>query len=241
MMLDREKLEKIRILMGDEVSRRTQQAERRGHVAYWNFLPPDDLDSLLQLYTRVSHKTLRISKTFGIEGRKLLRPEDDYDALKDFNHAYAGTVSAVEKMHLECQQLLRDHPGLVDYVEGLPGRVFSGKEHPAPGTKAVFFCYALPAVAPASQKDGDAKWSTELGTAAWYCVDAASGRILEEPTEIVEFIRSTPQTPRVTGIAHKKLSEIRATLEKHIKNTYLKQVQAPIGVKAELKAWMELG
>ena len=219
-----------------------EQAALRGNVVYWNFLPPDDLDSLLRLYTRVSHKTLRISKTFGIEGRKLLRPEDDYDPLKDFNHAYEGAVSAVEKMHLEYQQLLRDYPGLVGQLDGLPGRVFSGKEHLAPGKKAVFFCYALPAVAPtASRKDGgEAEWSTELGTAAWYLVDLASGRIVEEPTEIVEVIRSMPETPRVTGIAQKKLSEIRASVEKHIKNSYLKQVQAPIGVKPVLKCWMEL-
>ena len=31
-----------------------------------------------------------------------------------------------------------------------------------------------------------------------------------------------------------------ASLNKHIKNTYLKQVQAPIGVKPNLKCWMEL-
>jgi hypothetical protein len=36
------------------------------------------------------------------------------------------------------------------------------------------------------------------------------------------------------------LSEIRAKIEKHIKNTYFKQIQAPIGVKAKLQAWMEL-
>jgi hypothetical protein len=29
-------------------------------------------------------------------------------------------------------------------------------------------------------------------------------------------------------------------IEKHIKNTYLRQVVAPIGVKSRLKAWMEL-
>src|SRR5262249_43258054 len=30
----------------------------RGTVTYWNFLPPNDLDDLLQLYQKVSHKTL---------------------------------------------------------------------------------------------------------------------------------------------------------------------------------------
>ncbi len=219
-----------------------EQKKLRGRVVYWNFLPPDDLDSLLRLYTKVSHKTLRISKTFGIEGRKLLRPEDEYDALKDFNHSYEGTVSAVEKMHLEYQQLLRDHPGLAAQIEALPAKIFSGKEHPGPGTKSVFFCYALPAVAPAASgnDDGKPRWSTELGTAAWYLADLATERIVEEPTEIVEIIRSASETPRVTKIERKTLSEIRANVEKHIKNTYLKQVQAPVGVKPALKAWMEL-
>lgn len=43
----------------------------RGTVIYWNFLPPDELDNLLRLYAKVSKKTLRISKVFGIEGKKL--------------------------------------------------------------------------------------------------------------------------------------------------------------------------
>src|SRR6266850_69926 len=89
-----------------------EQAKIRGNVAYWNFLPPDELDELLKLYRRVAHKTLTISKTFGIEGKKLLKPEDDYEALKDFTHAYEGEQTALEKMHLELQALLRADPAL---------------------------------------------------------------------------------------------------------------------------------
>ena len=33
---------------------------------------------------------------------------------------------------------------------------------------------------------------------------------------------------------------LSAAVERHIKNSYLKQVQAPIGVKPLLKCWMEL-
>ena len=36
------------------------------------------------------------------------------------------------------------------------------------------------------------------------------------------------------------LVEIRDTIEKHIKNTFLKRMQAPVGVRPILKAWMEL-
>src|SRR6202035_5440641 len=61
------------------LSDHSDQKEIRGTVAYWNFLPPDELDELLRLYKKVSHKTLRISKTFGIEGKKLLTPKDDFE------------------------------------------------------------------------------------------------------------------------------------------------------------------
>ena len=33
---------------------------------------------------------------------------------------------------------------------------------------------------------------------------------------------------------------MRGKVEKHIKNTYLKRVDAPVGVKPALKCWMEL-
>ena len=225
----------------------------RGKVIYWNFLPPDDLDDLLRLYYRVSSKTLRISKVFGIEGKKLLKPEDDYEALRDFTHTYQGALTPLEQIHLEFQKLLADTPALQQRLDQLPGRVFSGKEHVTPGTKALFLCYALPAedrtqgsagVSPANAAGvppGDASaWTTEAGKAGWYMYDITTGKILEQPEEIVAFIRSTPETPRRVSMAQPDLHTVRLIVEKHIKNTYLKQVQAPVGVKPELKCWMEL-
>ena len=64
--------------------------------------------------------------------------------------------------------------------------------------------------------------------------------ILEEPGDIVASIRSTPNTPRKCATEEKTLIELRAKVEKHIKNSYLKRVDAPVGVKPALKCWMEL-
>jgi hypothetical protein len=50
---------------------------------------------------------------------------------------------------------------------------------------------------------------------------------------------SFPQI-RYARFLEETLSEIRKKIEKHIKNTYLRRVQAPQGVKPTLKAWMEL-
>jgi superfamily II DNA or RNA helicase len=219
------------------------QKDIRGKVVYWNFLPPDELDNLLHLYSKVSGKTLKISKVFGIEGKKLLKPEDDYDALKDFNHEYEGTTNTVEEMHLDFQKLLQDHPGLEERLNMLPGRLFSGKQHPTPGTTAVFFCYSLPApgLEPVEDEEQEAaKWSEETGYTQWYLYDLATEKIIEETGEIVALIRSTPETPRYRSLNNETLVDIRKKIEKHIKNTYLKRVQAPVGIKAKLKAWMEL-
>jgi len=223
------------------VAQRPEEKKIRGTVAYWNFIPPEDLDELLRLYQRVSHKTLRISKTFGIEGGKLLGPEDEFEALRDFNHLYEGTTSAAEEMHLEFQRLVQEVPGLVETIDSLPGRVFSGKEHLKPGTNAIFFCYSLPAPSAEDRETDEASlWREDTGITAWYLYDVETTEIIEEPAAMIDLIRSQPDTPRQVTLPGGTLSEVRAAVEKHIKNTYLKRVQAPIGVRPILKAWMEL-
>ena len=64
--------------------------------------------------------------------------------------------------------------------------------------------------------------------------------ILEEPGAIVGSIRSKSDTPRKCVTEEKTLIEIRTKIEKHIKNNYLKRIDAPVGVKPSLKCWMEL-
>ncbi len=241
------------------------QKDIRQTIVYWNFLPPDELNTLLSLYHKVTRKTLRISQTFGIEGGKLLRPEDDLETLREFNASYEQQ-SKIEEIKLEYDRLLKAHPSLAHRLDGLPGRVFSGKQFsplPTAGEgsgvrgRAVFFCYALPAYvggadnpsAPPTLFDAqpaDASavsappWSTDAGPVHWYLYDLHANSILEEPSQIVEFIRCQPDTPRHCTIAEETLADIRTKIEKHIKNTYLKSVQAPLGVKPALKAWLEL-
>ena len=210
-------------------------ASSRGKVMFWNFLPPDDLNALLSLYKLVTQKTLMISKTLGIEGKKLLTPQDDYEALKEFSHAYEGKKSVLEEMHLEYQTLLSENPELGDYLSGLPGAIFSGRKCPAKGTRGVFFCYGLPAM---DTEKGE--FTEEAGVTRWYLYDIDKDAILEEPRAIIDSIQSKPETLRKCVTEEKTLMDIRANVLKHIKNTYLKRVDAPLGVKPSLKCWMEL-
>jgi superfamily II DNA or RNA helicase len=219
-----------------------EYAPLRGSVRYWNFLPPDELERLLRLYRLVSHKTLRISKVFGIEGKRLLKPDDDFEALKDFIHQYEGSTSLYEEMHLEYQRLLRDDPQLAERLKLLPCRVFSGKEHPQASSKGVFFCYALPAPAAVNPGNGGSPplWTEEAGVSRWYLYDIASKSITSDPEKIHTIVKCLPETPRHCAQSAETLKEIREAVEKHIKNSYLRGMQAPIGVAPILKAWMEL-
>lgn len=210
-------------------------ATSRGKVSFWNFLPPEELNAILTLYSKVTQKTLLISKTLGIEGKKLLTPDDDFDALKEFNHAYEGTKTAIEDMHLEYQALIQANPELETYLRSLPGSVFSGRKRVSKGTRSVFFCYALPAL---DKEKGE--FTEGAGTSRWYLYDLDRDAIFEEPREIIDSIRSKPETKRSCTTQEKTLIEIRGKIEKHIKNSYLKRVDAPVGVKPTLRCWMEL-
>lgn len=214
-----------------------EQKDLRGHIAYWNFLPPDELDSLLHLYQLVAHKTLRISKTFGIEGKKLLTDQDQYDALREFNEAYEGTATPMEELRLEMQELLVRDPELASRLNGLPGRVFSGKKRLDAGTRAVFFCYRI---ARPDHTLPDERWTDEAGETRWYLYDIASKSVEEDPVVIANVIRSCPETPRSCVVSQETLVEVRKEVDNYIKSTYLKRVQAPMDVRPVLTAWLEL-
>ena len=209
-------------------------AKIRGIVHLWNFLPPNELNDILSLYERVTNKALRISKTFGIEGMKFLTPDDDYDALREFNRQYEGTTTSTEEMYLAYQRLVQEYPAIMGRAHTMPRRLFSGKANLVQDAKAVFFCYRLPA------KNAAGEWDEQAAFIRWYIFDMETNAITEDATRIMPLVECTPQTPRKTVIERKSLGEIRRQLDKHIVNTYMKKVQAVQGMEAALLAWMEL-
>jgi len=212
-------------------------AKQRGRVSFWNFLPPEDLDTLLTLYNKVSHKTLLISKTLGIEGKKLLTPDDEYEALKEFNAAYEGETTAQENLHLEYQRLLEENPELESRLLSLPSSIFSGRERTTVGTAGVFLCFRLPAL---DTESGG--FTLEAGVTRWYLHKLPEGELLDHPGAIADAIRSTPETQRQCVASEQSLIDIRDSVIKHIKNGYLKQLNAPVNSpKPALISWMELG
>lgn len=204
----------------------------RINAYYWNFLPPKELEKLLNLYETVSKKTLRISKTFGIEGKKLLRPEDDFDALKEFNSQYEGQTSWDEEMALEYQKLLTLQPNYQEIVATLPRKMYSGKQ--ATTFNGFFFCYELP------MKRIDGTWTDGDGWYRWYMLDPETNKIIESTYDIWKAIQCTPEEARKIHTNETNFTSARKVVENYIKKNYMRSIQAPIGVRPKLVTWMEL-
>lgn len=227
--IDRRRSAEIEVKM---LADHPELASDRENAYYWNFLPPAELEKLLALYQTVSKKTLRISKTFGIEGKKLLTPDDDYEALKDFNSQYEGKASGDELISLAYQELLADNPNYEATVAALPKKMFSGKL--ATGGKGYFFCYELPI------KRVDGSWSNGDGMYRWYILDEDTGTVLVQPFEIWNAIKCNSDESRVVSTTEQTFTEKRKTIEDYIKKSYMRTVQAPVGVKPRLVTWMQL-
>ncbi len=99
----------------------------------------------------------------------------------------------------------------------------AGGERVSKGATGVFFCYALPAL---DQRLESSPWRRARLTGI---STTSREEILEGPGEIVASIRSQPNTPRECSEDEPTLHEIRAKVHQHIKNTYLKRLDAPVG------------
>lgn len=106
----------------------------------------------------------------------------------------------------------------------------------------MFFCFALPGkdtTVTDAQTDADA-WTTAAGRTEWLLLALQTGNISSDAAGIDAIIHCEPETPRRCEVAQPTLVEARNKVEKHLKNGYFWQVQAPVGVAPRLIAWMEL-
>ena len=221
---------------------RPEEKGLRGKMWFWNFLPPAELNDLLSLYHRVSHKVLRISETTGLEGEKLLTPEDHFKTLKDFNAAYEGQATTEEQLRLLLNKALQDDPNLEAFLDSLPWRVFSTK-YAVGSTPGIFACYRFPPVVRPGKPQ-------ELGELRWYFLPDGSDLILTTIDEIDRHIAVERDTPRPLSRPLKYRRGKLKTIEAHIRSRDLKarksvtmaQVLGEQGDENSLKliAWMDV-
>lgn len=201
-------------------------------IYVYNFLPPDDLEDLLNLFKRVSGKTLRINKTLGLEA-PFLTPDDDDATLKLFNEIYEPQKSTNEILELELQRIEKEYPELYQKLENLPRRLFSGKEANYNNIKGLFCAYRFE-LPPDQLKEG------KKGPLKWYFYKPDTNEIFEGIENIHKIIACEQDNPRKTKASKEDLKAYRLKIEDYIYRTYLRATQATISQKPSLVCWMEV-
>lgn len=211
----------------------------RGKIQVRNFLPPDDIETLLRLHQRVQSKVLRISKTLGIPGGKLLSPKDMLDDVKVFQafvEEYEGDLSPVEQLRLHYLSLVAEDPTLEERVSNLPNGISTARSG-TPG--GVFLCRIYPTLTRAETGDEE-DWSLTPGRVEWSLdVDGVSSET--GLLSIDAAIRSDSATTRSTFSDITALRERLRRLERDRDKRYRKDVQLPLDAPAPRTiCWMEV-
>lgn len=232
--------------MSKEVEARIVRAHKslkasRGKVELRNFLPPAEIENLLGLYNRVQGKVLRISKTLGIPGGKLLTDEDMLDDVKvfaAFQEEYEGELSPIEELRLKWQRLVAADETLSDRIARLPDGISAAKKDGA--TPGIFVCRRVPVLTRASEDAATEDWSVDPGRIQW---------LLRSPegderaiSQIDEVISSTVDTsPAVFTDKAQVRAGLRA-IEVDALKQWRKDTQAPLDVRVTPKTlcWMEI-
>jgi superfamily II DNA or RNA helicase len=167
----------------------------RGKIQVRNFLPPDELNLILSLYSRVQSRVLLISKTLGIPGGRLLTEDDLLDDVKVFNaflEEYQGEISPVEELRLRYLDLLSQNAGLEDLIDEMPLGVHSCKAGEAPG---VFMCSIEP-IRTVPDDDSEPEWTLKDGRTRW-AFRSEDGMVATDVGSIDSAIRCEPNTPSI--------------------------------------------
>ena len=201
-------------------------------IYVYNFIPPNELGDLLGLLKRINGKILRISKTLGIEAPIGL-PDEPTAILRNFNEKFDGIKSVEEELQIELEKISRDYPELYARLPKLPRRLFSGKQADE-STHGIFCAYRFP---PREIIEGQENGNGEL---RWYFWDAERDKVIEGVENIHKAIRSAYDVSRYTVQTWDGRKNVRKKIESHIRNSYLRAINANQNYRYKLVCWMEV-
>ena len=165
--------------------------------------------------------------------------------LRDLNEDMYTPNTTDETLKLTLDRLIKAHPDEAKRWRRMPFATLSGKSNS--GRRGVFFCYRIPGPPPLTKEEIESgeiyKWVTEdsIGDSRWYFFDLETEEILDNTGAMAEMhniIECEPTTEREIGIEKSVLKDYKKKVQKHIKNTVLKVLDAPMGTKPRLVCWM---
>jgi superfamily II DNA or RNA helicase len=227
------------VIEAELVKEKPSLKKSRGHIQVRNFLPPNDIETLLTLYNRVQNKILMISTTLGIPGGKLFDETDIFDDVKvfqAFKDEYNGDIAPIEELRLKWLEIVKDNPGLDKLVERLPDGISTAKAGQPGG---IFICRRIPVLTKAHEDDADPEWKIDPGEIEW---------AMRSPDGIERALHTLDAAvtaePATTANAFSERSALQATLrefEREETKRLRKETQLPLDAPTpKTICWMEI-
>lgn len=212
----------------------------RRNVFFWNFLPPDGLNDVLSLFSKVTSKVSTISAVLGLEGN-IVQAGEKNDPIKLFNQKCDGTLSAGEEMQLEYMRLQREFPEDFMLARGLPEKAFSGRKSTNSAPRGIFYCFRLPGQEQVAIGEEEPDWSVDAGDCVWLYYNRSDKEISANQGEIFQHIRSEKKDPRLVDITSEELATIRKTVEQFVKREYIEPLDPTADVgDGKCICWMQV-
>lgn len=201
----------------------------------YNVLPPPEIDSILELVGRVENRTLRISKTLGLDAA-FFKSTDRAGNLIEFNGLYEGEMTGADRALADwLRQKSQPDPDLVGALKTLPPGAFGvWKNAPHNGLFALF---VLEATKDATDADR-ARFGNELGHPA-LALERPGLPPLMNAGEIFDLLRGTTKgqvsgTPSEETALNARLKALRNAVRQGFAD-----IDLPRTIVPRLVCWME--
>ena len=229
-------------IMGNHPERKAD----RGKIAYWNCLPPQELEQLIGLQKVVEHKFEIIATLLGVEGGFGLTTSQNLHQLHDlytnseFSFGSSNLIDSMDPLRLEYNKMLQDdmslisHPALAGFDNDAP---HSDKEGDG---QYAFFSYLIPR----KFDDGWGEEAYDKGECKWYLYNFENSQILHERSEMEEIfniIKSISTEKRVTSISKDEIEIAKNAVRHYCKNSIMRTMGLPQGVIPRLLCSMTIG
>ncbi len=206
--------------------------------AIYNVLPPDDIENIIDLVGKVENRTLKISRTLGLDV-SFFKETDEAGTLKEFNAQYEGDLTASDHAitnYVRLTETEKPDPHTQALLDATPPGAF-GVWNGAPHD-GLFALFVMEAKRTATEQDR-ARFASVLGRPVLALTDA-TGKTLFDAGEILKLLSQTfpgqaSGVPSDEGTLATQLKKLRNEVRQGFRD-----ISLPATIAPKLICWMEL-
>lgn len=204
-----------------------------------NVVPPDEIEAIIELVGRVEERTVKISKTLGLE-TSFLKATDDLEALKEFNAKYDGELSDADEAMTRYVALTTVAPpdertqAQLDQIPPGAFGVWNGAEQ-----DGIFVYFAVVPKKTATEADKDRFASVLSRPYLALLYDGDHTPILDAPRVLAALQGIAPGTPSANPLDDESLKTRLKAITNALRNSF-RSIGLPQTLMPSLVCWIEL-